>query len=122
MALDRFPPPWTVEEKFACFVVRDANGQALAYIYFAKGKPGRASGAKLLSKDEAQRIAANIAKTAATVTGHKITRPPLLRLAPSEVNASVPTICTPMDSILPQRRWREEKSAHAEASAIPKRG
>jgi hypothetical protein len=62
MALDRFPPPWTVEEKFACFIVRDANGQALAYIYFAKGKPGRASGVKLLSKDEAQRIAANIAK------------------------------------------------------------
>jgi hypothetical protein len=29
-----FPPPWTVEEQSACFVVRDGNGQALAYIYF----------------------------------------------------------------------------------------
>jgi hypothetical protein len=28
----RFPPPWTVEETDACFVVRDANGQALAYV------------------------------------------------------------------------------------------
>jgi hypothetical protein len=28
----RFPPPWSVEEQDACFVVRDANGQALAYI------------------------------------------------------------------------------------------
>jgi hypothetical protein len=28
----RFPPPWTIEEaNDACFIVRDANGQALAY-------------------------------------------------------------------------------------------
>jgi hypothetical protein len=25
----RFPPPWTVEETAACFIVRDANKQAL---------------------------------------------------------------------------------------------
>ena len=29
----RFPPPWTVEETDACFIVRDHNGQALAYVY-----------------------------------------------------------------------------------------
>jgi hypothetical protein len=29
-----FPPPWIVEEQPACFVVRDHNGQALAYVYF----------------------------------------------------------------------------------------
>jgi hypothetical protein len=29
----RFPPPWTAEETDACFIVRDANGQALAYVY-----------------------------------------------------------------------------------------
>ena len=23
----RFPPPWTVEETDACFIVRDANGK-----------------------------------------------------------------------------------------------
>ena len=28
----RFPPPWSVEETEACFIVRDANGQALAYV------------------------------------------------------------------------------------------
>jgi hypothetical protein len=27
----RFPPLWTVEVQTACFVVRDANGQALGY-------------------------------------------------------------------------------------------
>jgi precorrin-6B methylase 2 len=28
----RFPPPWTVEELDACFVVIDSAGQKLAYI------------------------------------------------------------------------------------------
>ena len=57
----RFPPPWSVEETDACFIVRDANGQALAYVYFEE-EPGRRSAAKLLTRDEARRIAANIAK------------------------------------------------------------
>ena len=30
----RFPPPWSVEELDACYVVRDHDGQALAYVYF----------------------------------------------------------------------------------------
>jgi len=46
----RFPPPWTVEELDACFVVRDHNGQALAYVYF-EDEPGRRSAAKLLIPD-----------------------------------------------------------------------
>jgi hypothetical protein len=61
MSQRRFPPPWSVEEQSACFVVRDHNGQALAYVYF-EDEPGRRSAAKLLTKDEARRIAANIAK------------------------------------------------------------
>jgi len=28
----RFPPPWTVEELEACFVVKDAGGQKVGYI------------------------------------------------------------------------------------------
>jgi hypothetical protein len=57
----RFPPPWSVEETDACFIVRDKNGQALAYVYFEE-EPGRRAAAKLLTRDEARRIAANIAK------------------------------------------------------------
>jgi len=57
----RFPPPWSVEEQEACFVVRDHDGQQLAYVYF-EDEPGRRSAAKLLTKDEARRIAANVAK------------------------------------------------------------
>jgi len=30
----RFPPSWTIEEhNDACFIVRDATGQALGYFY-----------------------------------------------------------------------------------------
>jgi hypothetical protein len=57
----RFPAPRSVDELDACFVARDHKGQALAYVYF-EDEPGRRSAAKLLSKDEARRIAANIAK------------------------------------------------------------
>jgi hypothetical protein len=56
----RFPPP-SAEETDACFIVRDANGQALTYVYFEE-EPGRRAAAKLLTRDEARRIAANISK------------------------------------------------------------
>jgi hypothetical protein len=57
----RFPPPWTAEETKVCFIVRDHNELALAYVYF-EDEPGRRAAAKLLTRDEARRIAANIAK------------------------------------------------------------
>jgi endo-1,4-beta-D-glucanase Y len=57
----RFPPPWSAELTPNCFIVRDADGQQLAYVYY-ESEPGRRSAAKLLTKDEARRIAANIAK------------------------------------------------------------
>ncbi len=58
----RFPPPWTIEENnSACFIVRDKNGQALGYFCFEE-EPGRRSAAKLLTRDEARRLAVNLAK------------------------------------------------------------
>ena len=57
----RFPPPWTAEKTEACFIVRDHNGQAIAYVYFEE-ESGRRAAAKLLTREEARRIAANIAK------------------------------------------------------------
>jgi hypothetical protein len=41
--------------------VRDASEQALAFVY-CEDEPGRRATGKLLTRDEARRIAANIAK------------------------------------------------------------
>ena len=62
MADRRFPPPWTFEEaNGACFVVKDANGFAVCYVYY-ESEPGRRTAANLMTKDDARRLAANIAK------------------------------------------------------------
>ena len=62
---------------------RDHSGQALAYVYF-EDEAGRSSAAKLLTRDEARRIAANIAKLpepasldARLPRGHKMALVPL---------------------------------------------
>jgi hypothetical protein len=57
----RFPPPWRAEPIPGGFVVRDANGQALAYLY-SRDNSTEALRAKMLTKDEARRIAINIAR------------------------------------------------------------
>jgi hypothetical protein len=43
------------------FIVRDAHGQALAFVY-CEDEPGRRAAAKLLTRDEARHIAAITAK------------------------------------------------------------
>ena len=56
----RFPPGLPRCSRIY-YVVRNANKQQLAYVYY-ENEPGRRSAAKLLTKDEGRRIAANIAK------------------------------------------------------------
>jgi len=54
LALRRFPPPWSVEDIEAAFVVKDSGGQKLGYFYYEE-EPGRRSSHKLLlTKDEAR--------------------------------------------------------------------
>jgi len=57
----RFPPPWSIEDLGAAFVVKDSARHKLAYVYYEEVL-GRRSAAKLQTKDEARRIAANMAK------------------------------------------------------------
>ena len=61
MTTRRFPPPWRADKMPGGYVVRDANGQALAYIY-SRDSEAEAMQAKVLTKDEARRIAVNIAR------------------------------------------------------------
>jgi hypothetical protein len=57
----RFPAPWRPDKIPGGYVVRDANGQALAHVY-ARATQAEAAQAKVLTADEARRIAINIAR------------------------------------------------------------
>jgi len=57
----RFPPPWHVEQIPGGYKVLDASGQALVYVY-ARETLQDAQHAKVLTLDEARRIAVNVAK------------------------------------------------------------
>jgi hypothetical protein len=71
MTTRRFPPPWTFEEaNNACFIVKDANGFAVSYVYF-EDDPGRRAAANLMTKDEARRIAAGIARPVARAAARR---------------------------------------------------
>jgi hypothetical protein len=50
-----FPSPWTAEDDGACFIVRDANRQAVAYVYYFDEESGAAQTANLVTGEEAQR-------------------------------------------------------------------
>ena len=57
----RFFSPWTAERIPGGYVVKDATGQSLAYVY-ARETKADADTAKVLTMDEARRVASNIAK------------------------------------------------------------
>lgn len=61
MSLRRFSPPWTIKDIRTAFRVEDAHGQALAYVYYEEEETRRGA-ANMLCRDEARRIAVNIAK------------------------------------------------------------
>jgi len=57
----RFPPPWRADKIPGGYVVRDANGQSLVYVH-SRDNEAEALQAKVLTKDEARRIAVNVAR------------------------------------------------------------
>jgi len=61
MTARRFPAPWRADLIPRGYVVRDANGQALVCLY-SRDNDAEARQAKVLTKDEARRIAINVAR------------------------------------------------------------
>ncbi len=61
MSKRRMPAPWAVIEKGEAFIVQDATGFALAYVYFA-GDRSRGAAAGRMTREEAGAIAINIAR------------------------------------------------------------
>jgi hypothetical protein len=61
MRAPHFPSPWSTEEWATCFVVSDATGQPLAYVYFSEETARRAA-AKLLTRHEARQVAEHFAQ------------------------------------------------------------
>ena len=61
MTSRRFPAPWQIEQIPGGYKVLDASGQSLAYIY-ARETAQQAETAKVLTFDEARRIAVNFAR------------------------------------------------------------
>lgn len=56
----RFPAPWRPDRMPGGYVVRDANGQIIAWVY-ARASTAEAK-AKVLTLDEARRVATDIAR------------------------------------------------------------
>jgi hypothetical protein len=63
----RSPPSRSVEELHGCLIVWDQDGQALAYVYY-EDDPVRRGIAKLLTREKARQVAANIARLPADAT------------------------------------------------------
>ena len=57
----RFPVSWRADKIPGGYVVRDANGQALVYVY-SRDNDAEALQARVLTKDQAHRIADNVAR------------------------------------------------------------
>jgi hypothetical protein len=57
----RYPPPWKVEEHPESYIVTDARGQPLAYVYF-ENEPTRQSTTRRINQDDAWQLARAITR------------------------------------------------------------
>jgi hypothetical protein len=59
---NRFPAPWSIAQVPGGYKVVDADGKSLAYVYARDEEKKDSDTARVLTMDEARRIATNIAK------------------------------------------------------------
>lgn len=64
----RFPLPWTVQHNGDAYWVEDASGQRFAYCYFRDAR-SIGTGRSYLTRDQARRIASNVAKLPELIKG-----------------------------------------------------
>jgi K+/H+ antiporter YhaU regulatory subunit KhtT len=72
------------------YVVRDANGQALVYLY-SRDSEAEAMQAKVLTADEARRIAINVAKLPGPTARRRLRAHPLFV-------CDLAAVCTPLEA------------------------
>jgi hypothetical protein len=65
----RFPAPWVAEPIPGGFIVKDANGITVAWVYSRDDLVRNTGGHGWLTSDEARRIAAGIARLPALIGG-----------------------------------------------------
>src|SRR5438445_8664606 len=97
----RLPAPWHADKFSGGYVVRDANGFAVAYVY-GRSTEAEAMEAKQMTMDEARRVASNIATLPDTLKRGERAVPLKLR-ATVAAGAFCRRLCA-------RRRWR---SRHA---------
>jgi len=66
----RFPAPWFVIPQSECYIVADATGYPLAYVHFSD-RVIIGTGPDRLTKDQARRIATNLAKVPGLLRLHR---------------------------------------------------
>ena len=99
-----FPPSWSVGELDSCSVVKDANGQALAYMYFEKELVADVgAGTGYFSVRIAKRIpegkifAADIEPDMVRYLGERARREHLINLVPVQASADAANLPEPVD-------------------------
>jgi hypothetical protein len=84
---------WHVLETEPCFIVRDQNGQTLAYVY-CEDDPGRRAAANLLTRDETRRIAAKLPELCGNEKGRPTGRRPCMRHLKSRTGTPDLRLCS----------------------------
>src|SRR5262249_12147672 len=98
------PPPWRAEKFSGGYVVRDANGFAVAYVY-GRSTEAEAIEAKQMKMDEARRVASNNAKLPDILKRGELAIPLQLRTTGiSRVQGRWMGTCGPIGHRTPSRR------------------